>query len=420
MLSSTTAPSSVNHDVSQSGPQPPYSRSQLAAQPDDRGAHPRDDAEILRLKARRWAMVLIAVATTAILLKGHATPGWVLACGTSTMALHAFPLPRWARLSGLMLSSISIVPVMYYGHTEGGALCASMYATVVFTTVLYAPTVVAVAIAIAVSITLGSSTSAWAGHAPLLGRFGLLFPSVLMFAFCLSWRRSALSEHARAQLSRRLTHQNHMLRQALDVLDELGAAHERARIARELHDRVGHCLTSIHVYLEAAGRHLRGGNDAARHAISRALGATSSALAEVRECVEELRASASAVPLSERIRRMIDRYAHRHKVDLVVQGDQRPLPRLTQEVIARCLQESLTNAARHSEADQIRVRLSYSEDRVELSVRDDGRGCEMVREGFGLTGMRERVSDTGGRLTIDTSPGAGFEVRVAFGLEGAP
>jgi signal transduction histidine kinase len=114
------------------------------------------------------------------------------------------------------------------------------------------------------------------------------------------------------------------------------------------------------------------------------------------------------------------------RADVSVGGAARPLPEPVEKNLLRVGQEALTNAVRHSGAARVRVRLDYDADRVRLGVSDDGRGFDPRADGdggnggdgggFGLKGMRERVAQLGGRLTIDTRPGAGTEVAATVPL----
>ncbi|MEX1368852.1 MAG: sensor histidine kinase [Nannocystaceae bacterium] len=380
------------------------------------------ELEILRQSIRPWASILTAGVTISVLLSGSGSPAYVLACGSSLLLLHSFRVPRWGRAALLLLAIAAIIPCMAYviAHGEPGA--GPLYGMVVFTVVFHTrrlEVVVATAVAL---IVLGGAYEGWTILVSGAQAFGFLLvvPSALMFAFSYSWRKSVLSEHERAKLGRTLTNQNRTLRRALLVLDQLGAAEERDRIAREIHDRLGHNLTSTHVYLEAARRHLGPGNDKALLAITGALEATSLGLREVRECVQHLRESNDALPLAERCRRTIERFALHEKVELLIDGDETTVARQLHEVLLRCLQESLTNVARHSEADHVVVRLYSNSSRLELLVQDDGQGCGDLREGFGLQGMRERVLDLGGHVEIQTSAGSGFSVRVCFPRNGTP
>jgi signal transduction histidine kinase len=96
-----------------------------------------------------------------------------------------------------------------------------------------------------------------------------------------------------------------------------------------------------------------------------------------------------------------------------IEGTPHPLPPAHEETFLRIGQESLTNAARHAEATEIRHRLRFGAGSVTLSIRDNGKGfdvSERIGKGFGLTGMHERVSALGGSLSIDSAPGHGTEV----------
>jgi signal transduction histidine kinase len=82
------------------------------------------------------------------------------------------------------------------------------------------------------------------------------------------------------------------------------------------------------------------------------------------------------------------------------------------ETILRCIQEIITNAVRHSSAQNLWIELVKTPDGVEVCARDDGRGVKQVRVGNGLTGMRERAEQAGGHLEIESTPNAGFRLRV--------
>jgi signal transduction histidine kinase len=80
-------------------------------------------------------------------------------------------------------------------------------------------------------------------------------------------------------------------------------------------------------------------------------------------------------------------------------------------VVLRCVQEAITNAVRHAGAENLWIEVARADGGVEVRARDDGRGAGSLRQGAGLTGMRERLEQAGGRLDLDARPGGGFEVR---------
>jgi signal transduction histidine kinase/ligand-binding sensor domain-containing protein len=194
---------------------------------------------------------------------------------------------------------------------------------------------------------------------------------------------------------------------------------ERNRIARELHDTLAQGFTGVSMQLEAVSAKL-GGAEAAREHLNRARLLVRSSLAEARRSVRDLRSELlDGASLGEALagvaRQLTDGSGVRAEVS--VGGTQRRLPERVERNLFRVGQEALTNAARHAGATRVRVRLDYEGGRVRLEVEDDGRGFRASEQtnggdsgGFGLEGMRERVTQLGGELHIDSRPGAGTQV----------
>ena len=196
---------------------------------------------------------------------------------------------------------------------------------------------------------------------------------------------------------------------------ELAVSEERNRLAREIHDSVGHHLTVVNVQLEAASKLLSRDPGRAAEAVARAKGAASEALSEARRAVRALRPGAverraGLRALDDVVREFRDSGV---AVSFEVTGEGRPLPRETELVLYRTLQEGLTNAFKHSGAGRVDVRLDTRGERVRLSVMDDGRGVggEPVG-GFGLSGLRERVEAARGVMRAGDAPGGGFALEV--------
>ncbi|HVK26276.1 MAG TPA: sensor histidine kinase [Actinokineospora sp.] len=190
---------------------------------------------------------------------------------------------------------------------------------------------------------------------------------------------------------------------------ELSAAAERSRVARDLHDDLGHHLTAIVVLLEKATAFRDRDADAARLAVEDAERSARRALTDVRESVRSLRsASFGLTPaLDELVGGQTD-------VTLAVTGDEDRYDVAALQTLYRAAQEGITNSRRHAEAGRIAVSVDLADARARLTVADDGRGFTRGREGFGLVGMRERVALAGGRLDIDSAPGAGTRLTVTI------
>jgi signal transduction histidine kinase len=207
----------------------------------------------------------------------------------------------------------------------------------------------------------------------------------------------------RAQLAR--AHAELLATQQL--LADAVRASERARIARDLHDALGHHLTALNLHLELATRH-SGGADIESLRISREL--AQRLLAEVRVTVNV-----------ERRQRVINL---RQALETLCAGIPFPSIALTYDerieireptladTVFRTVQEAITNAVRHSRAAAVNVNLRRHNDGLAISVSDDGDGAPLVEEGHGLTGIRERVESLGGQLRTASGAEGGFRLSV--------
>ncbi len=205
----------------------------------------------------------------------------------------------------------------------------------------------------------------------------------------------------------------------------LGAAEERNRLAREIHDTLAQGLTATALQLESADALLDAGSDAeqARGPLRRALSLTQSNLEEARRSVLDLRAAPlEGRPLSEALKALVERWEAETCLGAryaAVNGS-RPLPPRVEAALYRICQEALTNVARHAEAGRVEVRLVATPQEVRLSVEDDGRGFDassVPGDRHGLVGMRERAQMLGGALEVRSTPGEGTRVEASVPLE---
>jgi two-component system sensor histidine kinase UhpB len=195
---------------------------------------------------------------------------------------------------------------------------------------------------------------------------------------------------------------------------------ERLRIARELHDEIGQTLTAVMLEAERAAE---GDPALAPRELGRITDALRDSLDEVRRIARELRPEAlddlGLVSALMALCSRVDAQAG-PRVRRTLNGKLPPLSPETELVIYRVAQESLTNALRHADAKTVNIGLEGSEERVILSVTDDGTGMpdEPPRGTAGIAGMRERALLVGGRLSIESRPGEGTEVRLEVSPDG--
>lgn len=197
--------------------------------------------------------------------------------------------------------------------------------------------------------------------------------------------------------------------------------HERARIARELHDIVSHSISLIAVQAQAV--RLRLGPDAAREAndLGEMEVVARHALGEMRRLLGVLRPDGEAVPLApqpglDQLDRLVTATrATGLDVEVAVVGDAAPLAPGVDLAAYRIIQEALTNVRRHARARHVDVLVRYREAELEIVVEDDGAGGgDGSSAGHGLVGMRERVALYGGTISAGPADGEGFRVHAVL------
>jgi signal transduction histidine kinase len=188
---------------------------------------------------------------------------------------------------------------------------------------------------------------------------------------------------------------------------------ERTRLARELHDETGQALTSILLGLKALERTVDTEESRSHVAAVREL--VVSTLRDVRRLAVELRPAAlDDFGLAPALQRLVDnrRQDGETTVDLEIRlGDER-LPADVETTMYRIVQEALTNIAKHARATRVSILVTRKGDTAVVVVEDDGGGFDVGGRtgGLGLSGMRERVALVGGKLRLETSPGAGTTI----------
>jgi len=201
---------------------------------------------------------------------------------------------------------------------------------------------------------------------------------------------------------------------------------ERARIARELHDVVAHAISVMVIQARGGRRVFESEPPDAREAFAVIESTGQQALDEMRRLVGMLRSGEETLPLApqpslKELGTLVEQVRTAGlPVQLAVEGEPRDLPPGVDLSAFRIVQEALTNALTHAGPARARVVLRYLADELELEVSDDGPGTgDDVGSGYGLVGMRERVSVYGGELQAGRQPGGGYALRVRLPLRSA-
>ncbi len=247
------------------------------------------------------------------------------------------------------------------------------------------------------------------------------------FAFFAAFARlTHQAQQARAESERLLgeLQQAHRALQAYAAKAEtLAAAEERNRLAREMHDTLGHRLTVSSVQLEAAERLIASQPERAATAVATARGQVRAALAELRQTVAALRQPLEGdLPLKRSLPRLVADFQQATGLVINLSLPQTfpsltPPQRLT---LYRTVQEGLTNVHKHAAARQVWVRLDAGADSLTLSIRDDGRGPQNHGRGFGLRGLQERALRLGGEVRFGPAPEGGSLLELTIPLKETP
>jgi signal transduction histidine kinase len=237
--------------------------------------------------------------------------------------------------------------------------------------------------------------------------------------FVVVFTQVALNEQkARAEIERlaaELRKANLKLREYAAQIEELATTRERNRIAREIHDGLGHYLTVVNMQIQAA-RAVKADDPArADEALGKAAAMAQEALADIRRSVAALRsAPTDNKPLGDALKTLADECrAAGIQTTLTIEGQVRVLPPQAELTLYRATQEALTNVQKHAHASAVTITLDYrNASAVTLTVQDNGIGNPQPDGGFGLLGVRERAQLLNGKVTVTSNRGSGFELKV--------
>lgn len=272
--------------------------------------------------------------------------------------------------------------------------------------------------AVAVGLYLfGLNTVLWTASYGWLGatRAFLNYAAAFVFTivFSIITKQAVNARTREQQLREKVEEANRQLRDHALQTAELATTRERNRVAREIHDGVGHYLTVVKTQLDAAAALLPAQPERAREALTKAARLAGEALEDVRRSVGTLRTDHAPLPLPQALQRLTEESDL--PVTVRVHGEPRPLAPAVQHTLFRAAQEGLTNVRKHARASAAEVSLDFVHDHsVTLAVLDDGQGCNGATKdnGFGLLGIRERVEVLGGRVTCGNRPTGGFALTV--------
>lgn len=242
--------------------------------------------------------------------------------------------------------------------------------------------------------------------------------------FAITIARVVLRERAsrtRAEdLLLRLEHSNQQLQVYAAEVAELATTRERNRLAREIHDSLGHYLTVINVQLEKSLTFREKKPQEADRAVNDAKHMAREALQDVRRSVSALRTTGELPAFFPSITALVTRVqSEQTPIALQMAGNDAGYSPQSLLTLYRVVQEGLTNAQKHARASQIQIDLNLGEQEATLRLHDNGAGFdpttwqkEGMSQGYGLRGVQERLELVGGKLDIESVPGQGTTLLV--------
>lgn len=256
------------------------------------------------------------------------------------------------------------------------------------------------------------------------GSWEMVFSNLPIFfvgqVFFLIFTQTAVNEQKgrlkMEKLAAELSEANRHLSEYAGQVKDLTLSQERIRLAREIHDGLGHYLTTINMQIKASLAVMSKDQLKATALLENAQQLTSEALIDIRNSVAALRAdSFDSLSLEERIQNLVKASeTEDRKLRFEILGTPRQISPQVDVTLFRSVQEAMNNANKHSQASEVKIQLDYSQkETIFLSIRDNGIGSDDLEGGFGLIGMRERVKLIRGEIKINSVRGEGFEIQIS-------
>lgn len=214
--------------------------------------------------------------------------------------------------------------------------------------------------------------------------------------------------------------QNNILEQYSSQVEKLALFEERNRMARDLHDTIGHYFTSVTVGLDAISYMIERNPEMAVEKASSLAGIARDGLTEVRRTIHQIAPSEEHVSLINQLDKLVKEFGtHTNtEINLKIKGEEPELASHIKLTFVRCLQECMTNAKRHGEAIQILVSIQFAEESVQLKVFNNGKKMNSETYGFGLNSMKNRLEERNGTLRIENGEEDGITVICTMPLGG--
>ncbi|GFZ33587.1 histidine kinase [Clostridium zeae] len=230
-----------------------------------------------------------------------------------------------------------------------------------------------------------------------------------------------LNEKTKAQLiSKELEERTSELERAYERLqdlyedkEEIIVLKERNRIAGEIHDTVGHILTTVTIQLEASKRLIKKDPDLALEKLNSAQQQVKTGLSDIRKSVRSLKDGEHLLDFADILKTFVEEVKKNNELD--IEYDLAAMPKLDKKIeniIYRALQEGITNGIRHGKSNRFKINLNHENNTIQFTLQDWGQGFDKFKPGFGINNMKSKVEGVGGKFNIESKINTGVTIKI--------
>ncbi|MEM7126782.1 MAG: sensor histidine kinase [Chloroflexota bacterium] len=357
-------------------------------------------------------LIVISVLMILLLMDLHATNVYTLKLPRNQnriyLAVHVLLLMVTIILAGLPVAMFTYILLLLYAYLTTGRSAALVAAGLNF-------------IALFFRLAYGPNNDFISNQdLQQLVNYCLMTIFALFVGYVIA--QEAESREQTDQLLVDLTDSNQKLKRSMEQVAELAASEERNRLARNIHDGLGHHLAAINIQLEMVKKLYDQQPEMAKEAVTQAQTATQAALGDVRQSVSTLRNGSERFQLDTALATLINRVAHAGlQINHEINGDEQNCPQPILLTFYRAAQEGMTNTIKHASATEINLQIDLLADHATLLMTDNGVGFDVEtlthNSGHGLQGIRERVALVKGRMELDSSHGNGTKLYLTIPYE---
>lgn len=248
-----------------------------------------------------------------------------------------------------------------------------------------------------------------------------LIMSILLIATylvaCLSYKALLKEKRRVEKLNKELEQSYNKLEEQSKRIEELVITEERNRIARDIHDNLGHTLVALNMNLDVAENLIDRDLEKTKEILSKSRNLAKDSLNDLRKAVYALKEE-NVGNLSESIKRMVDNVESTGKIKVSLSIDEKANELLSKykDIICISVKEALTNSIKHGKASEMHIDIKVHNNNAYIMLKDNGLGCNTFIKGNGLLSIEKRIRAIGGKVNYSSIVGKGFEIGIELSL----